>query len=296
MSPVLSTAAGATVTYYLSSTCPWSLHASLLLSRNMTFWSDLLSTLAQFTLLSSSTVAAATAASSAIAATATYNYNFLQSTAGYAAAAASYQSFKSHRDPHNNNNNNSNNINNINNKNNSNARNGSDETIHNNVKMLNLTSNLSAMSSLNETLSIGSTTKAATADSVMNNLVDCNDFTEQKLLNIVICSISDVNSNIINGSNAENSTFNDTLRNISDDLIRFYNNNSFYNGTEVSGTSTTGNKTTDFDATIYFIQVITTAVVLGIIILATVIGEFLFYFLNLSLNFFPIIFKHFSPL
>ena len=105
-----------------------------------------------------------------------------------------------------------------------------------------------------------------------NNLVDCNDFTEQKLLNIVICSISDVNNNVINGSIADNSTFNDTaLRNISDDFGGFYN---ISDGSEITGNGNdTSHINVEFQTTLYFIQVITTAVVLGIIILATVIGE-----------------------
>lgn len=188
------------------------------------------------------------------------------------------------------------NQNNITNTNNNTYLNSdSTQTVPNGVidsisgKMLNLTSAVAksvtpVSSTLNETILIGTshygnlTTTSSTnsaATSALNNLVDCNDFTEQKLLNIVICSISDVNSNIINGTNADNSTFNDTFKNISDDLIRFYNtNNSFFNGTEVSGNNDTDIKATEFETTIYFIQVITTAVILGIIILATVIGEF----------------------
>lgn len=185
--------------------------------------------------------------------------------------------------------------NNINNNNNNYPNSDTTQTIPNGVidsisgTMFNLTSAVSksvtpVSSTLNETILIGTnhygnltTTSSSNsaASSALNNLVDCNDFTEQKLLNIVICSISDVNSNIINGTNADNSTFNDTFKNISDDLIRFYNtNNSFFNGTEVSGNNDTGIKATEFETTIYFIQVITTAVVLGIIILATVIGEY----------------------
>lgn len=156
-------------------------------------------------------------------------------------------------------------------------------------KMFNLSSTYAnsmtpVVSSMNETILIGTnnygnlatTSSTNSASNVVNNLVDCNDFTEQKLLNIVICSISDVNSNIINGTSADNSTFNDTYKDISDDLIRFDNSSTFFNGTEVSGNNDTGNKATEFETTVYFIQVITTAVVLGIIILATVIGELSF--------------------
>lgn len=258
MSPVFSTPAGATVTY-LSSTWPWSLHAS---SRNMTFWNDLLSALAQFSLFSSST---ATPSRSLFELSPTITTTISTPISRF------HEALKSH----------------------GNARDNLKQSINqsttqfdfsgggnlstemmNDVKMLNLSGNPSTGSSMSETLMSG--TSNFTTDSVLNSLVDCNDFTEQKLLNIVICSISDVNNNLINGSNnAENSTFNETLRNISDDLIRLYNfNNSYYyNETEVSGNDTEDNKTTQFESTIYFIQVITTAVVLGIIILATVIGE-----------------------
>lgn len=145
--------------------------------------------------------------------------------------------------------------------------------------MLNLSKVSPPSISINETIANGTSEwhKNFTTDSVLNSLVDCNDFTEQKLLNIVICSITDVNSNnLINGTNAvESSTYNDTLKNVSDDLFRIYNFNNSYNGTEVAGNDSTSDiRGSQFESTIYFIQVITTAVVLGIIILATVIGEF----------------------
>jgi hypothetical protein len=273
MSPVFSTPAGATVTY-LSSTWPWSPHAS---SRNMTFWNDLLSALAQFSLFSSSTpstiskvgsfVNTTTASTTTTIPTTTFHQalksqgnaqdhlkqSINQSTHRYDEFLVGSEKFS-----------------------------GSNVSaaMLNDVKMLNISN---VPSSMNETLLIGASHyNNFTADSVLNNLVDCNDFTEQKLLNIVICSINDVNSNnLINGSNAaENSTFNDTLRNISDDLIRLYNfNNSYnYNGTEVAGNdSSSDSKASQFESTFYFIQVITTAVILGIIILATVIGEFLIF-------------------
>lgn len=275
MSPVFSTPAGATVTY-LSSTWPWSLHAS---SRNMTFWNDLLSALAQFSLFSSSTAAPSTISevgqfvSTAAASTTPITPSTL----------AFHQALKSHGNAQDNLKQSINQTSqhfdellssDIAANSHYSGRNVS-AAMSNDVKMLNMSS-VPPPSSMNETLLIGASHYNFTADSVLNNLVDCSDFTEQKLLNIVICSISDVNNNIINGSNAaENSTFNETLRNISDDLIRLYNfNNSYYyNGTEVSGNDTTDYKATQFESTIYFIQVITTAVVLGIIILATVIGE-----------------------
>lgn len=280
MSPVFSTPAGATVTY-LSSTWPWSLHTS---SRNMTFWNDLLSALAQFSLFSSSTVAPSTIPGAE---------QFVSTTTAAAAVSAAphtsssiafQEALKSHGNARDNLKQSINQstqqydaflLRGI-------ASNSSDyigsnvsAAMLNDVKMLNMSNVLLPPSSMNETLLIGASHyNNFTTDSVLNNLVDCNDFTEQKLLNIVICSISDVNS--FNGSNAtENSTFNETLRNVSDDLIRLYNfNNSyFYNGTEVSGNNTTDLNATQYESTIYFVQVITTAVVLGIIILATVIGE-----------------------
>jgi hypothetical protein len=275
MSPVFSTPAGATVTY-LSSTWPWSPHAS---SRNMTFWNDLLSALAQFSLFSSSTVATPSTisevghfVSAPAASTTAIPQSFHQPLKSQGNAQdhlkqsinQRYDDFLS--------------------KSIAASREFSGSNVSaamsNDVKMLNISN---VPSSMNETLLIGASHyNNFTTDSVLNNLVDCNDFTEQKLLNIVICSINDVNSNsIINGSNAaENSTFNDTLRNISDDLIRLYNfNNSYnYNGTEVAGNDSTSDiKATEFESTIYFIQVITTAVILGIIILATVIGEFVIH-------------------
>lgn len=281
MSPVFSTPARATAVTYLSSTWPWSPHAS---SRNMTFWNDLLSALAQFSLFSSSTVATPSTISEVgnfvSASTTLIPPSFHQALKSHGNAQDHlkqsinqsehrYDDFLS-----------------------SSIATNSDfsgsnvsAAIMNDVKMLNISNVPPLSSSMNETLLIGvSHYNNFTTDSVLNNLVDCNDFTEQKLLNIVICSINDVNNNnLINGSNAaENSTFNDTLRNISDDLTRLYNfNNSYnYNGTEVAGNNSTLDiEPTQFESTIYFIQVITTAVVLGIIILATVIGE-LFLFFN----------------
>jgi len=285
MSPVFSTPAGATVTY-LSSTWPWSLHAS---SRNMTFWNDLLSALAQLSLFSSSTVAVAAAAvSSTWPAIGPFASTSAVTTAASATPLASstialHQALKSH----------------------GNARDNLKQSINqsthglllrgivthsefsdsggsaSDAKMLNISNVPSPTAPLNETLSIGATAAVAnfTTDSVLNSLVDCNDFTEQKLLNIVICSYSDVNNNLLVGSGTgENSTFNETFRNVSDDLIRLYNNSLYYNETtEVSwpGNNTTEDNASQFESTIYFIQVVTTAVILGIIILATVIGELL---------------------
>ena len=280
MSQVFSTPAGATVTY-LSSSWPWSLHAS---SRNMTFWNDLLSALAQFSLFSSSTVASSTLPERFVSTTALTTAT-ISTTPISSSTTAFGRAFEAHGNERDNF---EQSINHSNPPYNDflsrglaansefSGRNVS-ATMLNDEKILNM-SHVSPSSVMNETLLIGASHyNNFTTDSVLNNLVDCNDFTEQKLLNIVICSISDVNNNLINGSNAaENSTFNETLRNISDDLIRLYNfNNSYYyNGTEVSGNNATGIKATQFESTIYFIQVVTTAVVLGIIILATVIGEF----------------------
>lgn len=275
MSPVFSTPAGATVTY-ISSTWPWSPHAS---SRNMTFWNDLLSALAQFSLFSSSTVATPSTTISNVG-------HFTTASTTSHPPSFHHQTLKSHENAQDH------------------LKQSINQSTHryddflsrslakssefsgsnvsaamsNDVKMLNVSivPPLSA-ASINETLLIGASHyNNFSTDSVLNNLVDCNDFTEQKLLNIVICSMNDVNNNnnLINVSSAENSTFNDTLRNISDDLVRLYNFNNSYNGTEVAGNDSSSDlKATQFESTIYFIQVITTAVVLGIIILATVIGE-----------------------
>lgn len=102
----------------------------------------------------------------------------------------------------------------------------------NDAKMVNMTNvSSTTSSSINETLLIGASHyNNFTTDGILNNLVDCNDFTEQKLLNIVLCSINDVNSNLINGSIAtENSTFIENWKNISDDINRIYSHtNSTY--------------------------------------------------------------------
>lgn len=283
MSPVFSTPAGATVTY-LSSSWPWSLHAS---SRNMTFWNDLLSAITQFSLFSSSNVATSTLPENFVSTT-TITTAAGSSTSVSSATTAFNQAIGTHGKAQDNLKQSINNSTQSYNgllpsglKANSEfiGRNVS-ATILNDEKLLNMPHTQSSV--MNESLSIGASQYTNfTTDSVLNSLVDCNDFTEQKLLNIVICSISDVNNNLINGSNtAENSTFNETLRNISDDLFRLYNFNDsyYYNGTEVSGNNSTGVKASQFESTIYFIQVVTTAVVLGIIILATVIGEFPFIF------------------
>lgn len=283
MSQVFSTPAGATVTY-LSSSWPWSLHAS---SRNMTFWNDLLSAITQFSLFSSSNVATSTLPENFVSTT-TITTAAGSSTSVSSATTAFNQAIGTHGKAQDNLKQSINNSTQSYNgllpsglKANSEfiGRNVS-ATILNDEKLLNMPHTQSSV--MNESLSIGASQYTNfTTDSVLNSLVDCNDFTEQKLLNIVICSISDVNNNLINGSNtAENSTFNETLRNISDDLFRLYNFNDsyYYNGTEVSGNNSTGVKASQFESTIYFIQVVTTAVVLGIIILATVIGEFPFIF------------------
>lgn len=280
MSAVFSTPEGTTVTY-LSSIWPWSLHAS---SRNMTFWNDLLSTLAQLSLFSSSTVASSSGVTTSVDYFVSTTIVPTTTDSTVTSVAFRYALLKSHGDA-------SDNLKkSVNQKV---SRNVNTTTVMiKDVKMLNVTRNVP---SVNETLMLGtnyyssSSTSSGgsnnfTPSSLLNNFVDCNDFTEQKLLNIVICSISDVNINLINGSNAiENNIFNETFRNISDDdSIRLHNNDSYYyNGTEIAGNDTAGSNTTDFESTAYFIQVVTTAVVLGIIILATVIGEFNISFFSL---------------
>jgi len=325
MSPLLSTPAGSTVTY-LSNTWPWSLHE--LSSGDMTFWNDLLSALAQFSLFSSTTVVTPSTIPDV-----GINFNSTALPSSTAAASPSMvttlysfqttlQSFNSSNKSHGNDTESIiQSINqtasqyeslSVNNKTSGGGGSGANDVVvavddtsntrrrsnasgsgvmQENNRMMNITTaasspmsttattmtSITTTSSMNETLSIYGTTNNTsnlTSDGVLNNLVDCNDFTEQKLLNIVICSIGDVN-NLINGSSTDNSTFNDTLiRNISDDT-NFYNQS--YNGTEVSGNelnSTGHTESTLAETAIYFIQVITTAVVLGIIILATVIGKF----------------------
>lgn len=94
------------------------------------------------------------------------------------------------------------------------------------------------------------------------NDVDCSEFTEQKLMNIVICSteyINNATSNNLTRSDAWNSsqlTFADEL-----------------NTTHIPNDTSTVDGEIDFDSTAYLVQVVTTSVILGIIILATVIGK-----------------------
>lgn len=271
MPAVLSTPAGATV-IYLSSTWPWSLHAS---SNKMTFWSDLLSALAQLMLLTSSTFITQVGAEEI----------FQPSTFTPYSSIASYQS-------HNGNSSDalkhsiSQAQQRVSGSSASETMMTTADTIGGDVvrRIFNFSSSpLPPLFNSSASLFEGNLNHAGNnltvTDASANNLVDCNDFTEQKLLNIVICSISDVNSNV-NGTSADNSTFNDTaLRNISDEYNRFYNTS---DGSEITGNTTSD--TREFESTIYFIQVITTAVVLGIIILATVIGEFLLKYFNLIKN------------
>lgn len=270
---VLSTPAGATV-IYLSSTWPWSLHAS---SNKMTFWSDLLSTLAQLILLTSSTFISQVGAES----------NFQPSTT-FTSSSIAYSSIASYQSSPSSNGNSSEALEHSINQEQQQRMSGSSatmmtttaDTIGGDVvrRIFNFTSSpppLTFPSSLSTSFDHVVNNLTMT-DASANNLVDCNDFSEQKLLNIVICSISDVNSNVINGTSAENSTFNDTaLRNISDEINRFYNGS---DGSEITGNNTS-HTNDEFESTLYFIQVITTAVVLGIIILATVIGESNFIYL-----------------
>lgn len=304
MSAVLSTPAGAA---YISSSWPWSTSKS----RNMTFWNDLLATLAQFSLfssstssttlpaiatttttLSSSTTTATTpttgSTASTVAATITKTVisstqpppiittaaiaitETLQTTTKLSATAIDDIFEKSFHEqiqrldpfPESTFNDSWSDIPT------SELLNGTESDI----KMFNIKANI------NETNNV-------TVDSVFNSLVDCSDFTEAKLLNLWNCTLNGVNSNVNNGVNnspnsndyfsLENSKFNDTIWNISDDIIRLYYHNSshFNNGTDDTAGNTTGNKSSNFESTVYFIQVITTAVVLGIIILTTVIGE-----------------------
>lgn len=299
MPAVLSTPAAKATVIYLSSTWPHSLHSS---SNKMTFWSDFLSTLAQLMLLTSSTFL--TTAAAAIE----FNNNFQTSAtitvnATSSSSSIAYPSNASFRHG------NSNDalkrtINQVQHRYSSDRMRDDDddgggtstaaiamtkETMFNlsssttTIKPQHLPSPEASRSlieashyrNLTATASAVVVTDSAQSNRNINNLVDCNDFTEQKLLNIVICAISDVNSNVINGTiSADNSTFgsgNDTLRNISDEFGRFYNAS---DGSDITGNDTLNRTVIEFEPPfLYFIQVITTAVVLGVIILATVIGE-----------------------
>ncbi|CRL00796.1 CLUMA_CG014048, isoform A [Clunio marinus] len=279
MSPVFSTPVGATITHL---SWPWSLHAS---SKNMTFWNDLLSALTQFSLFSSSTVSTSQIGHFVSTSTTT-SITTTPSTTTAAPITSSlvsfYQYLESRKDftSHSKRSLNQSEVKKYDiskeiRTSNVDSENNVSVTMQKDVKMLSVTS-APPLTSTNETVLISSDFYSnLSTDLVINNFVDCNDFTEQKLLNIVICSISDVNSNLINNSSShEINVFNESLKNLSDNAIRFYNfNNSFYNETEVSGNNNTDIKATQFESTIYLIQVITTAVILGIIILATVIGE-----------------------
>lgn len=93
------------------------------------------------------------------------------------------------------------------------------------------------------------------------NDVDCSEFTEQKLMNIVICSTEYINnaSSNLNQSDVWNSskiTFGDE-----------------FNTTNIPNDTSTTIDEIEFESTAYLVQVVTTSVILGIIILATVIGK-----------------------
>jgi hypothetical protein len=101
-----------------------------------------------------------------------------------------------------------------------------------------------------------------TASSI-SSAVDCSDFTEQKLMSIVICSTSDYMNNVNNRSDIDPS-------NITNFLIDDGLNSS---QTFVNPLNDTSLSQTDIDSTLYLVQVVAIAIILGIIILATVIGE-----------------------
>lgn len=236
MSTVFSTAAGATVTY-LSSTWPWSPHSS---SGNMTFWNDLLSAFTQLSLFSSSTAATSTTLpvsgstlSTTTAITPTITSNQRTTAEFYHALKPLENAGKNLKQS----------INQWTHKNAltaaaSSATSSAASVISTTMasdenKMLNLTN----IVTINETLLLTANHYGNfSSDGIQNSLVECNDFTEQKLLNIVICSITDVNNNLINGSamDSNSSSFNETFRNVSDDF-RIYNGNSYFNGTDVTG-------------------------------------------------------------
>lgn len=285
MPAVLSTPAGATV-IFLSSTWPHSLHSS---SNKMTFWSDFLSALAQLMLLTSSTFLTTAAAaiefnnnfqtSTTITVTSSPSPSSSSTSNSFSTIAypsnASFQHGNSHSSDAL-----KRTINHVQHRyssdrmrdeddDESGAGGGSVTSIAalaiTKETMFNLTTTttikpqqspspetssfigVSQYSNLTVTAAV--VTDSALNNKHINNLVDCNDFTEQKLLNIVICAISDVNSNVINGTiSADNSTFgsgNDTLRNISDEFGRFYNAS---DGSDITGNNNdTLNHTIEFE-------------------------------------------------
>lgn len=96
------------------------------------------------------------------------------------------------------------------------------------------------------------------------NDVDCSEFNEQKLMNIVICSTEYINnaSNNLNRSDVDD-IWNSTKLLFGDE----------FNTTNIPNNTSTTIDEIDFDSTAYLVQVVTTSVILGIIILATVIGN-----------------------
>ena len=128
---------------------------------------------------------------------------------------------------------------------------------------------------MNYTLNVNETASNS-SDSVFTGLVDCSDFSEAKLMNLWNCTLLQneaVNDSVKSAANSDYFYFETNQFNISDEIIKLYHFN-ITNDTALSNNGT-GNKT-NVESTIYFIQVLSTAIILGIIILATVIGEFKF--------------------
>lgn len=94
------------------------------------------------------------------------------------------------------------------------------------------------------------------------NDVDCSEFTEQKLMNIVICSTEYIN-NATSNNLTRSDAWNSSQLLYADEL----------NTTNIPNDTSMVEGEIDFDSTAYLVQVVTTSVILGIIILATVIGK-----------------------
>lgn len=135
------------------------------------------------------------------------------------------------------------------------------ENVTNAIKMMNYTLNESQIAS-------------NASDSVFTGLVDCSDFSEAKLMNLWNCTLLQneaVNESVhVNSASSDYFYLETNQLNISDEILKLYYFN-VTNDTELANNGT-GNRT-NVDSTIYFIQVLSTAIILGIIILATVIGK-----------------------
>ena len=212
---------------------------------NMTFWSDLISVLTQLLPFSSSTVPSIVPTTSLVEHALT---TFPTTPSGVDLTSPSLQSsFSAVWD-------------------NVSASNASDlvdtENVTNVIKMMNYTLKESQVAS-------------NASDNVFTDLVDCSDFSEAKLMNLWNCTLlqNEAVNESVNSASSDYFYFETNQFNISDEIIKLYYFN-VTNDTELANNGT-GNRT-NVESTLYFIQVLSTAIILGIIILATVIGEFNF--------------------